>query len=91
MEENMDEFYERIEEKIKDAGYPGELSGFDVYDDISNLIEDMEDGEYTLSSKELMENDGDYIEYTLQVFDSNFNLSAIDIHSDGSIYHVDFE
>ena len=73
MEENMDEFYERIEEKIKDAGYPGELSGFDVYDDISNLIEDMEDGEYTLSSKELMENDGDYIEYTPQV------LTAISI------------
>ena len=30
----MNELYEAIEKKIKDAGYPRNISGADVYDDI---------------------------------------------------------
>ena len=31
----MNELYEAIEKKIKDAGYPRNISGADVYDDRS--------------------------------------------------------
>lgn len=35
----MNELYEAIEKKIKDAGYPRNISGADVYDDICDQIE----------------------------------------------------
>ena len=34
----MNELYEAIEKKIKDAGYPRIISGADVYDDICDQI-----------------------------------------------------
>ena len=38
----MNELYEAIEKKIKDAGYPRNISGADVYDDICDQIDGME-------------------------------------------------
>ena len=35
----MDELYQAIEEKIKAAGYPREISGQAVYEDICDQIE----------------------------------------------------
>ena len=36
----MDELYQAIEEKIKAAGYPREISGQAVYEDICDQIEE---------------------------------------------------
>ena len=38
----MNELYEAIEKKIKSSGYPRLISGEDVYDDICDQIEGME-------------------------------------------------
>ena len=48
----MNELYEAIEKKIKDAGYPRNISGADVYDDICDQIEGKENGSYVVLSKE---------------------------------------
>ena len=42
----MDELYQAIEEKIKAAGYPREISGQAVYEDICDQIEGKENGTY---------------------------------------------
>lgn len=47
----MDELYQAIEEKIKAAGYPREISGQAVYEDICDQIEGKENGSYVLLSK----------------------------------------
>ena len=49
----MDELYQAIEEKIKAAGYPREISGQAVYEDICDQIEGKENGSYVLLSKEV--------------------------------------
>ena len=38
----MNKFYKALEEKIKASGYPREISGRDVYNDICDQIEDKE-------------------------------------------------
>ena len=40
----MNKFYKAIEEKIKASGYPREISGRGVYNDICDQIEDKENG-----------------------------------------------
>ena len=50
-ETNMNKLYKAIEEKIKESGYPKEISGRDVYNDICDQIEDNENGSYLLLSK----------------------------------------
>ena len=47
----MNKLYKAIEEKIKESGYPKEISGRDVYNDICDQIEDKENGTYLLLSK----------------------------------------
>ena len=47
----MEELYAAIEKKIKESGYPREISGADVYDDICDQIEGKENGSYILLSK----------------------------------------
>ena len=42
----MEELYQAIEEKIKASGYPREISGERVYDDICDQIEGKENGTY---------------------------------------------
>ena len=50
-EHKMEELYAAIEKKIKASGYPREISGADVYDDICDQIEGKENGSYILLSK----------------------------------------
>ena len=84
----MEEIYEAIEEKIKAAGYPGEVNGYEIYHDICDQIEDKEDGEYLLISKK--EEDLWY-EYRLQIMEEEFNLSILTIHTPEKEYIIDFD
>ena len=47
----MNELYEAIEAKIKASGYPREISGEAVYNDICDQIEGKENGDYVVLSK----------------------------------------
>ena len=49
--DGMNELYEMIEKKIRESGYPREISGMDVYDDICDQMEGKENGAYVLLSK----------------------------------------
>lgn len=73
----MEEFYEVIEEKIRQAGYRGIVDGEEIYDEISDEIEDKDNGEYILMSKQA---DDIYMEYDVTVLDSEFDLKRIIIH-----------
>ncbi len=84
----MDELYRAIEEKIRAAGYPGEVDGAEIYDDICTQIEDKEEGAYVLMSKS---GDEIWYEYTLQVMEDNFNLSVMVIHTRQKDYRIDFD
>ena len=66
----MDELYQIIEQKIKASGYPREISGAKVYNDICDQIEGKENGEYLLLSK--FEDDVVF-EYHITVKDEEFN------------------
>ena len=48
----MNELYEAIEKKIKDAGYPRKISGADVYNDITIQDEDFNLGILTMKTPE---------------------------------------
>ena len=84
----MEEFYELIENKILEGGYKGEVSGYDIYNEISDEIEDKENGTYIFMSKK---SDTVYFEYKIEIFDEQFNLSYIDIHDNDAVYHIDFD
>ena len=70
----MDELYQAIEEKIKAAGYPREISGQAVYEDICDQIEGKENGSYVLLSK--FEDDVIF-EYHITIMDHEFNLGIL--------------
>ncbi len=70
----MNELFEVIEKKIKEAGYPRKISGADVYDDICDQIEGKENGEYILLSK--IEDDVIF-EYHITIHDEDFNLGIL--------------
>lgn len=84
----MDELYDLIELKIKESGYQGEVSGYHIYNELCDEIEDKENGTYLFMSKK--EDDVLY-EYKIDIMDDAFNLSYIDIHDKGVVYHVDFD
>ncbi len=84
----MDEIYQAIEERIRAAGYTGEVDGREIYDDICDQIEDKENGEYLLMSKRT---DDVWYEYCLQIHDEDFNLSVLTIHAGDAVYRVDFD
>lgn len=84
----MDEIYNIIEEKIKSAGYNGEVSGFQIYNEISDLIDEKENGTYIFMSKH---NNDVIFEYQVEVMEDNFNLSYIKIKADTESFHVDFD
>ena len=48
---SMNELYELIEQKIKESGYPREISGEAVYNDICDQIVCNDKGIYLLLSK----------------------------------------
>lgn len=84
----MEELYRAIEEKIRAAGYPGEVDGSAVYEDICNQIEDKEKGAYVLMSKTGEEI---WYEYALQIRKDDFNLSVMTIHTPKRDYRIDFD
>lgn len=84
----MDELYQMIEDKIRKSGYPLEVDGFDIYEEICDEIEDKEIGSYIFMSKKT---DDIYFEYKVDVLEDEFNLSYIDIHVKDNVYHVDFD
>lgn len=84
----MNKFYRAIEEKIKESGYPGEISGRDVYDDICDQIEDKENGTYLLLSKF---DENVIFEYHITIQDEGFNLGLLTIRTPEGIYQADFD
>ncbi|AUN13640.1 hypothetical protein JGS6364_13621 [[Clostridium] sordellii] len=84
----MEEIYRLIEEKIKNAGYNGPVSGEEIYDEICDEIEDKENGSYIFMSKK---EDDVLFEYKIDVMDENFNLSYIDIVTPVGKVHIDFD
>ena len=84
----MDEIYRTIEEKIRLSGYAGAVDGEEIYNDICDQIEDKEEGAYVLMSGHT---DGSFFEYTVEIFEDQFNLSSIDLHTADRVFHVDFD
>ena len=87
-ETNMNKLYKAIEEKIKESGYPKEISGRDVYNDICDQIEDKENGTYLLLSK--FEEDVIF-EYHITIQDDGFNLGLLTISTPEGVYQIDFD
>lgn len=84
----MEELYRAIEEKIRDAGYPREISGEDVYDDICAQIDGKENGSYLLLSKF----DEDVIfEYQITIQDEEFNLGLLTMRTPEGVFEADFD
>ena len=84
----MEELYRLIEEKIYASGYEGSVSGEEIYDEICEEIEEKEDGSYIFMSKK--EDDSIY-EYKIDVMEDQFNLSYLNIKSNGKEFHIDFD
>lgn len=84
----MDEFYRAIEDKIKASGYPREISGEAVYDDICDQIEGKDNGMYKLISKF----DEDVVfEYNITIMDTEFNLGVLTMRCPEGEFSVDFD
>ena len=84
----MNELYELIEQKIKASGYPREISGEAVYNDICDQIDGKENGTYLLLSK--FEEDVAF-EYNITIMDSQFNLGVLNIKAPEGRYSIDFD
>lgn len=84
----MNELYELIEKKIKESGYPRQISGADVYDDICDQIEGKENGSYVLLSK--FEDDVIF-EYHITIMDHEFNLGILTMRLPEGIYAANFD
>ena len=84
----MNELFETIEKKIKEAGYSRKISGADVYDDICDQIEGKENGEYILLSK--IEDDVIF-EYHITIQDEDFNLGILTMKTPEGTFEADFD
>ena len=84
----MNELYEAIEKKIKDAGYPRKISGVDVYYDICDQIDGKENGTYILLSK--FEDDVVF-EYHITIQDEDFNLGILTMKTPEGVFEADFD
>ena len=84
----MNELYEAIEKKIKASGYPRNISGADVYDDICDQIEGKENGSYVLLSK--FEDDVIF-EYHITIMDHEFNLGILTMRLPEGVYAANFD
>ena len=91
----MNELYEAIEKKIKDAGYPRLISGYprnisgaDVYDDICDQIDGKDKGEYILLSK--FEDDVVF-EYHITIQEEDFNLGILKMKTPEGEFVADFD
>lgn len=84
----MNELFEMIEKKIKASGYPREISGADVYNDICDQIEGKENGTYLLLSK--FEDDVVF-EYHITIMDDEFNLGILTMKTPEGQYETNFD
>lgn len=84
----MNELYEAIEAKIKESGYPREISGEAVYNDICDQIEGKENGDYVLLSK--FEEDVVF-EYHIIISDEEFNLGVLTMRTPEGVFETDFD
>lgn len=84
----MEQIYKAIENKIRNAGYEGEIDGEEIYDEICDEIEERENGSYIFMSKK---EDDVFFEYKIDIMDENFNLSYIEINTPEKKYHIDFD
>ena len=84
----MDELYQIIEQKIKASGYPREISGAKVYNDICDQIEGKENGDYVLLSK--FEEDVVF-EYHITISDEEFNLGILTMRTPEGVFETDFD
>lgn len=84
----MQELYDLIEEKIKQAGYPGKIDGYEFYGDISDEADNQENGTYIFLIKKT-----DTLSYKgcMTIMDDEFDLHYVDIHDGEDVYHVDFD
>ena len=80
----MEEFYKAIEDKIKASGYPGEVNGEDIYNDICDQMEEKENGTYLFLSKK---DNGVVFEYKVDILDESFNLSYVHITANNDTFH----
>ena len=84
----MEELYQAIEEKIKSSGYPREISGEAVYEDICDQIDGKENGTYVLLSK--FEDDVIF-EYHITIQDEDFNLGILTMRTPEGVFETDFD
>ena len=84
----MQELYQTIEQKIKEAGYPREISGRDVYEDICDQIDGKENGSYLVLSK--FEEDVVF-EYQITVMDDEFNLGILTMRTPEGVFTTNFD
>ena len=84
----MNELYKLIEEKIKDAGYPGEIDGREFYNDVSDEADEKENGDYIFLIKKTEE-----LMYRgcMTIIDDQFDLHNVEILEGDNTYHVDFD
>lgn len=85
---NMDEIYKVIEERIKLAGYPRDISGEAVYNDICDQMDGKENGTYLLLSK--FEDDVVF-EYQITIMDRDFNLGILTIKAPEGEFRINFD
>jgi hypothetical protein len=84
----MEKFFKAIEEKIRKSGYPGEVSGEEIYSEISDEVEDQEEGSYLFMKKQ---NDDIMFEYRVDILKDNINLATLTIHTSERNYFIDFD
>jgi len=84
----MNELYQLIEQKIKDAGYPGVIDGKEFYHDVSEEADSRENGTYIFIIKK---SETLFYQGCMTIMDEEFDLHYVDIHVGEKEYHVDFD
>lgn len=84
----MEELYRIIEEKIKSAGYPGEIDGREFYNEVSDEADLHENGTYVFLIKKTEEV---FYQGCMTIMDSEFDLHYVDINDGDQKWHVDFD
>lgn len=84
----MEELYQLIEEKIKNAGYSGVIDGREFYKDVCDEVDNQENGTYLFIIKK-----SDELSYKgcMDIMDDEFDLHYVDIIDGDKTYHVDFD
>ena len=84
----IEELNRLIEEKIRNAGYPGEIDGREFYNEVSDEADDQEEGTYIFGIKK---SDTLFYQGCMEILKNQFDLHYVDIHDGETVYHVDFD